>query len=380
MTSGTLRLVASPHTLVSSYSGEPVHVVGPDTAGGFEIEFKGRNLGPRYGDIQIHFGPAWQPNKYACMRTGTQTTVAHTTLRCIVPAGSGRGMRFVVALANGQQSAPSMDAFSYPPPRLLERTLRFACVDSEPNTHVTSVTHVPTAGDTQVTTVLSNVCMLPGMEVNATGTMGGDVLQMDAEFLGPAVGDLIVTYSRPFFHTTYVAEIVSAGTSQTSIRVRTAPGVGRFLSFQVNVSGQTGTGTDVYHYPINSSAVIERNATSKSRVVGDSLSRTVAGAQYALHIQAFDNADLPLTGGGSPWSVMAVSDELSIPPSFFDNKDGTYKVTFGFTRRCIHVRVCARVYVCIYARLCRFASLVPLYTRIMGICCTVQTLFDELLC
>jgi hypothetical protein len=302
------------------------------------VELRGRNFGPRHEDMRVYYGPQSDPFKYTCNRTWTQSDFSDSTVRCNISAGSGALLQFVVELANGQQSIPSLDTFSYPAPVLIPRTLRFACISNGSSnssiSQVTSVTHVDAgSSSTIVNIVTSDTCMDPGTHVNATSTTGGDVLQMDADFLGPSVSDIVVTYSRPFFHSTYVAEVLAEGTTVTSIRVRTVAGIGRYLTFQVNVSGQTGTGMDMYHYPINASTVTSRNATYKSIVRGDSISSTVIGAKYTLHIQSYDTFEVPIKSAGAVWIVSALSNEVLVSSNVTDNLDGTYHAPLLFTRR-----------------------------------------------
>jgi hypothetical protein len=300
------------------------------------VEFKGRNFGPRHEDLRIYYGSQSDPLKYTCNRTWTQSDFSDSTVRCRISAGSGALMQFVVELADGQQSTRSVDTFSYPAPVLVPGTLRFVCIGNGSNAssrHVTSVTHVDAGSSTTVNVVMSDTCMDPGTHVNATSTAGGDVLQMEADFLGPSTSDIVVTYTRPFFHSTYVAEVIAEGTTVTSIRIRTVAGIGRYLTFQVNVSKQTATGTDMYHYPINTSALISRNATYKSTVRGDTISSTIIGTKYTLHIQAYDSFEVAITSGGALWSVSALSNDALVSSNATDNLDGTYDAVLIFTQR-----------------------------------------------
>lgn len=77
-------------------------VAGGGTAGGDQLELTGEALGEDPMPIIVTFGPVGSESKYTCGDIQSRTT---TGLRCTVPEGVGKNLRFTVSV-NGILSQP----------------------------------------------------------------------------------------------------------------------------------------------------------------------------------------------------------------------------------------------------------------------------------
>ena len=112
----------------------------------------------------------------------------HSTIRCVVGAGTSHTNHFRVALSFTRLSRAGADSFSYPAPEIYPHSLRMFLPSGE--------------------VVASNATGNSMSFVNSSVNTGGDVLGFDGRFFGPDALDIVVEYARPFLHYAYRAEII----------------------------------------------------------------------------------------------------------------------------------------------------------------------------
>lgn len=98
---------------------------GLSTAGGEEVIFHGRNLGPAIAaapDLSIDITASYFNGNHTFYASGCQIQEAFTRVSCISAPGHGAGFQWQVKLRNVLESDPSNDTLSYASPSIIAFT------------------------------------------------------------------------------------------------------------------------------------------------------------------------------------------------------------------------------------------------------------------
>lgn len=335
--SGTLRFVeylqVFPKVSRALEYSPPVKIVANATEAGEVVEISGRNFGPSTADRVVTFGPEGQTGKFTCTPVHVDGIWNHSTIRCLVGAGSGANLQFMVSTNVGAEIRTwGADRFSYPPPILTPSSIRYDCPSGQQNTVSVVHDHQGTLPAKIATEGSWTLCMNASSNANATGVAGGDVMLLDGKYFGPYLSDISVTYGRPFSPLKYTPTLLAPSTNQFQLQLRTVPGMGRALIFTVVVGGQTFEGSDEYNYPSLGNTDYNRTCAATTFLSSSSLTIATAGLMQRFYIMARDDNGIRVPSGGNIFTVLAAGAQTQAPATVQDNYDGSYSAFVTYTR------------------------------------------------
>jgi hypothetical protein len=187
---------------------------GCPTPGGTTITVNGLNFGAVQADVSVTVGGN------PC--TSVALTVAHRTITCALPSGTGQNVTVAVTVAGQTGSADYVD---YSSPVIFPNTLMRISVGAVNYSTDTNQAHVV-----------------------ADSMAGGDEVQFEGRYFGSDPGQVLVTYGPVELATLFPCTQIAF--TETLIQCRTTAGVGGNMRFLVRVAGvASNLVSDFYSYP-----------------------------------------------------------------------------------------------------------------------------------